>query len=379
MTSNVTTHIKGIWAIYRHFGSSWLRIFFVFMTATLFGVVFVQTEIADAVTRGELGLTWQPWLWTLSAVYSYTIMAPFLIYCCEQWSFGKAHMLKTTAKLIVFYVPFTLMFITLMLVLRHIAHLLIEGALFPIDSLLDRYIYEFPKSVAVYIGVAFITYTKIYYDSSQKEQLHAAKLENELQAIRMQTLRSQLQPHFLFNTLNLISSTMYRDVDKADSIISRLGDLLRYSLATEQKPFVTVKEEIQVMTSYLDIAKLRFGDKLNLEINVESAAEMALLPAMLLQPLLENSVKYGIEPSDKKGQIKLLIFIRNNEVHIEITNPWLLEIQKQESFGIGLENTKSRLVLLYESKASISLEYSKDQQVILKMHIPLNMQGEHNG
>jgi LytS/YehU family sensor histidine kinase len=104
---------------------------------------------------------------------------------------------------------------------------------------------------------------------------------------------------------------MYRDVDKADSIIARLGDLLRYSLATEQKPFVAFREEVQVMTSYLEIAKLRFGDRLSTVINIAPETNGIMIPAMLLQPLLENAVKYGIEPCNGKGKISLTTFLEN--------------------------------------------------------------------
>ena len=115
---------------------------------------------------------------------------------------------------------------------------------------------------------------------------------------------------------------MYRDVDKADSIVTRLGDLLRYSLATEQKPFVPLKEEMQVMTSYLEIAKLRFGDRITTTINIAPETNDINIPAMLLQPLLEYAVKYGIEPSDENGQVLLTTTLENKHLIIKITNPW---------------------------------------------------------
>lgn len=186
----------------------------------------------------------------------------------------------------------------------------------------------------------------------------------------MQTLRSQLQPHFLFNTLNLISSTVYQDADKADSIITRLGDLLRYSLATEQKPFVTFKEELQAMQSYLEISQLRFGERMALEIAVEPASELVLIPTMLMQPLLENAVKYGIEPSDETSKITLASTVTNGLLEIKITNPWYQQTQQQESFGIGLQNTKNRLKLLYQEQATVTLDSNYNDQVTLSIILP---------
>lgn len=367
--NSILSYLTGVFGVYKRW-CTWQRIFYLTITGSLSGLMIVQTEIADALIRGEVGLTWQPWVATYSSVIGFTIVSPFLIYCCELWPFGKAHVIKTTIKLALLYVPITFCFITAMLILRNIAHLLIDGTLFDGWDLIDRYIYEFPKAIAIYLIFIFITYTKIYYDNSQKEQLNAANLQNELQTIRMQTLRSQLQPHFLFNTLNLISSTVYQDADKADSIITRLGDLLRYSLATEQKPFVTFKEELQAMQSYLEISQLRFGERMELEISVEPSTELLMIPAMLLQPLLENAVKYGIEPSNETGKITLESNLIEDLLQIKITNPWHQRRQQQESFGIGLQNTKDRLKLLYQEQATVTLDNNNTDQVTLTIILP---------
>lgn len=360
--------LNGIYQLYCQI--TWKRFFYWMAIATGIGLFMVQTEIADAKFRGHLGLTWQPWVWTYTAVYSYVLISPIIIYFCHQWPLGKANLLSTSFKAVLLYIPTTLLFISLMLITRQLAYLLISGEFMEEWNLVDRYLYEFPKTLGIYVGFGFITYTKIYYDSAQQEQLNAAKLHSELQEIRMQTLRNQLQPHFLFNTLNLISSTTYQDPDKADSIITRLGDLLRYSLATEQKPFVTLKEEMLAMSSYLEISELRFGEKMSVVIQIEPQTELLLIPAMLLQPLLENAVKYGIEPSDNHGEIALHSHLVDGHLIIKITNPWHQRRQQQESFGVGLQNAKNRLNLLYQDEASILLESENTQQVALTITLP---------
>lgn len=370
------TSIKGIYHLYRQL--TWIRFFYWTAIATGIGLFLVQTEIADAKFRGHTDLTWQPWVWTYSAVYSYTFISPIIIYFCHQWPLGRANLFSNIIKSVLLYIPTTMLFITLMLITRQVAYLLITGDFMQEWNLVDRYLYEFPKTIGIYIGFVFITYTKIYYDTSQREQLNAAKLHNELQDVRMQTLRSQLQPHFLFNTLNLISSTTYQDPDKADSIITRLGDLLRYSLATEQKPFVTLKEEMQAMSSYLEISELRFGERMSLDIQIEPQTEFLLIPAMLLQPLLENAVKYGIEPSDTHGEIALHSQLVEGKLVIDITNPWHQRRQQQESFGVGLQNAKNRLDLLYQDQASILLECENTAQVTLTITLPAQQMENSN-
>lgn len=367
--NNEISYLTGVLGVYIRW-CTWQRIGYLVVVGFFSGLMIVQTEIADALIRGEVGLTWQPWVATYSSVISFIIVSPFLIYSCELWPFGKAHVFKTTIKLALLYIPVTLCFITIMLILRNSIHLVIDGTLFDSWDLIDRYIYEFPKALTIYLIFIFITYTKINYDNSQKEQLNAANLQNELQTIRMQTLRSQLQPHFLFNTLNLISSTVYQDADKADSIIARLGDLLRYSLATEQKPFVTFKEELQAMQSYLEISQLRFDERMALEFAIAPATKLVLIPTMLLQPLLENAVKYGIEPSNEIGKIILESSLKNGFLEIKITNPLRQHTQQQESFGIGLQNTKDRLKLLYQEQASVTLDSNHHDQITLTIILP---------
>ena len=370
MGAILLNYLNSVLGIYKRWGT-WRRFSSLLLIISIISLIMVQTEIADGLMKGDIGLTWQPWVATFSAIYSYTFISPFIIHCCESWSFSKDNLIKTPFKLIFLYVPTTLLYITVMLSIRNIAHILIDGTPFDGGDLLGRYIYEFPKVFLPYWGVVFFTYTKIYYDSSKEEQLNAVTLENELQNIQMQSLRSQLQPQFLFSTLKLISSTVYTDADKADTIIARLGDLLRYSLATEQKPFVTLKEELQAMKSYLEISQLRFGERMAIEVDVKSTTELVLIPTMLLQPLLENAVKYGIEPSDNKGEISLTTSLENSELIIRITNPWHQRRAQQESFGIGLSNTKNRLTLIYEDLACVELETRNENQIVLQIRLPV--------
>lgn len=338
-----------------------------FVSLSIVAFFITQTAIAD---RKE-SLSWEPWLLEYSAVYCYGLVCPIIIFCCKKWPLDETHRYQSMLKVTILYIPFTFIFISLMIGTRHLAYLLIEGGLWDSGNLLSRYIYEYPKTIGFYCAVVFGAYTKIYFETYQKEQIHAAKLNEQLLTAQIAVLRNQLQPHFLFNTLNLISSTMYQDVDKADSIIMRLGSLLRYSLAAEQKPWVTFNEELQAMTSFLEIAQLRFGDRLSTKIDVEPQIESVLIPAMLLQPLLENAVKYGIEPSDDKGKIHLKAFRHDDMLSITIINPLLDNINQQPSFGIGLQNTRERLELLYGDLADISLIQKDNNSIVLTLNLPM--------
>lgn len=347
-------------------------------------VVMALIEITDLQSKEITFVTWEVWLDQFCWSMCFGLITPWLAYFCHRWSLEKSQLFITTIKLILFYFPFKVIYMLIGGLTKQLLYWLITGSVINFETLLQHRIYQILDASPLlayqmldvsplYLIVIFVVYSKLYFKSAQQEQIKSAQLELELQKTRIDVLRNQLQPHFLFNTLNLISSTMYRDVDKADSIIARLGDLLRYSLATEQKPFVALKEEIRVMTSYLEIAKLRFGDRLSTIINIAPETNDIMIPAMLLQPLLENAVKYGIEPCDDKGEISLTTSLENSEVIIVITNPWHQRRAQQESFGIGLSNTKNRLTLIYEDLACVELETSNENQIVLQIRLPVQL------
>lgn len=327
-----------------------------------------QTAINDH--KGTNIGCWEPWFWEYSSAYCYGLILPVIIFYCKKWPLDKQNRLRSTFNLIVLYIPFTLFFITLMIAVRHLGYLLVDGHLWESGDMLTRYVYEFPKTMPHYVAIVLGTYAKIYFDTYQKEHIHAAKLNEKLLLAQIGVLKNQLQPHFLFNTLNLISSTMYHDVDKADSIIMRLGNLLRYSLETEERPWVSFDEELQAMMSYLEIAKLRFGDRLSTSIDVDEGVMQVIIPAMLLQPLLENSVKHGIEPSSEPGEIHLKAALNDEKLSITITNPFFNGREPRPSFSIGLTNTRERLKLLYGDAASISLDLTTRDAVCLSLSLP---------
>jgi hypothetical protein len=348
----------------RQFGL-WLLFYF------FLWVVLSLNEYSDQVQLDSAPLYYKPWIDQFGWVFCFALLSPFLPAVCHQWSIERSRLLRTSVKLILFYFPFKTVYVSLVLLSKSLLYIVFVGEAFDPGPLERLYFYQIIDASPIYVAAVFVIYTKLYFQTAQREQINAARLESELQKTRMEVLRNQLHPHFLFNTLNLISSTMYRDIDKADSIIARLGDLLRYSLATEQKPFVTLKEEVQVMTSYLEIAKLRFGDRISTRISIAPETNDIMIPAMLLQPLLENAVKYGIEPSDENGEITLKTALENAQLIIKITNPWNQRRVHQESFGIGLTSTKNRLFLLYNESASVVLENQDNYYITLIIQIPV--------
>ncbi len=136
-------------------------------------------------------------------------------------------------------------------------------------------------------------------------ELQAAQLQSRLKETQLQALKGQIQPHFLFNTLNMISSLMYEDVEKADAMITRLSDLLRMSLEYTDRETIPLSREIEFVEAYLQIMRSRFQDRLEFHRNVDSSLLQSHVPVFLLQPLIENAIKYGDQGAASKLRVTL--------------------------------------------------------------------------
>jgi two-component system, LytTR family, sensor kinase len=207
--------------------------------------------------------------------------------------------------------------------------------------------YLFLSWSAIYFGVK-------YYESLQEQReatLRAGALAQEAQ---LKMLRYQLNPHFLFNTLNAISTLILDNQNRtANQTVMRLSEFLRYTLDQDPMKKVTLRQEIEAMNLYLTTEKLRFGDRLQLEYAVEDAALDALVPSLLLQPLIENAVKYAVSPSEKGGAIRIEGRTRGSMLELAVADdgPGLsAKAIPGSGRGVGLRNTRERLAVLYEDR-----------------------------
>lgn len=207
----------------------------------------------------------------------------------------------------------------------------------------------------------------------QAEQLRALQLEEELTKNRLQTLQAQINPHFLFNTLNMISSTMYEDIQSADKMIANLSDLLRISLKNNPEETISLRKEIEILNLYLEIMKERFKNKLEIVLHIDESTNKALVPSFLLQPLVENSIKHGMETLNLLKIEITSIFEKNNLVlSIKDNGPGMKDISKNIlNNGIGLSNTYERLQKLYGNNFEFSWENLESGELLMKIVLPL--------
>ena len=195
-----------------------------------------------------------------------------------------------------------------------------------------------------------------YFKENQKKlklegELRTAALKSELSAIK-----AQLNPHFLYNIFNTISASVPAENEKTRNMIAELSDLFRYQLKASQTEKVTIREELEFVEKYLKLEKERFQERLNVEINVEDSIKDELIPPMLLQPLVENSIKHGLASLVEGGTISISIKKENGKLMFEIADTGVGVKDKERIFetGIGLTNTKLRLEKMYNAHLRLS-------------------------
>jgi two-component system LytT family sensor kinase len=232
-------------------------------------------------------------------------------------------------------------------------------------------------------GIVLLGWSLLYFSingwsSLERERRRAAAAEGLAQSARLQALQAQLQPHFLFNTLNSISALVVDGrLDAAIAMISRLSDFLRISLQTSDTPQIPVASEMVFIRHYLDIQKIRFGDRLTFRLDVAPEALTALVPTLLLQPLVENAVQHGILPHREGGSVVIKVHTdaRTLKLRIEDDGPGF-RTSPMPPFGVGLSNTAKRLDELYGDEAKLVVGRGADGGVVVSIELPLVVLGD---
>lgn len=221
--------------------------------------------------------------------------------------------------------------------------------------------------VIVAVGHAFT-----YYREVQERELRTSELERHLAQARLQALQMQLNPHFLFNTLHAISALMHKDVEAADRMIARLSDLLRYALESTDAQEVPLRQELAFLERYLEIEQTRFGDRLLVRKEIASDLLDVQVPNLILQPLVENAIRHGIEPHARTGEIKLSASRAQSLLHLEVRDNGggLKNGNTVPEEGVGLSNTRARLAELYGSRYRFEFHNAPEGGLVVHVAIP---------
>jgi two-component sensor histidine kinase len=336
---------------------SWGRRFAVITAAwCYFAALLTLNNYIYSKVAGHPVSWWDAAYFPLTTYAGWTIFTPLILFFCERlrrrhwktWAWIAAH---STFAIVVL----------VLIAMMSIPFTPAEGDLAGVSKTSWHFVSVlFWQSLAwnlwMYWVIVGFFYGLDYYFGERVARIRAAQLEGQLAKAELEVLKGQLQPHFLFNTLNLISSLMHTDPASADDMIGDLGSLLRLSLKSQAAHEVSLAEEMSALELYLNIQRQRFQDTLKVEIDLDPKTLGAKVPHLILQPLVENAFRHGI--SKRVGEGRLRIESKNGDgilrLRISDNGPGIAD--EVANVGIGLANTRSRLERLYGSRAGLQLE-----------------------
>jgi signal transduction histidine kinase len=307
--------------------------------------------------------------------YSWAVLTPGILSLTRRFPFDRSAWKMAIPIHVAGVVIATSLHVVLTVALR-------MGTYYAIGESLDTWLHEAQEMLFLNFDWEMMTYWTIvgvgtalrYLHEVRAKELAAVQLETRLVEARLHTLQRQMQPHFLFNTLNTISALMHRDVEAADAMIARLSDLLRMSLQRVGVQEVPLKEELDFLSKYLEIEQTRFRDRLTVVFDVEAETLHALVPNLLLQPLVENAIKHGIGPRPTPGQIAVRARVNGAMLELDVQDNGVgLSAARLTDFnrGVGLSNTRSRLDHLYGSLHRFEFRQPAEGGLLVCIAIPM--------
>lgn len=231
---------------------------------------------------------------------------------------------------------------------------------FIFDNYLEFYdnvlLWRILMGITWYIMIVLVYYVIFYYKNFQDRLTLQTTLQSDINTAELQVLKSQINPHFLFNSLNSINSLTIDAPEKARDMIVQLSDYLRSTITSQKEGMRTLKREIQSINQYLNIEKVRFGDRLEIILDVSEKCEKNELPNMIIQPLIENAVKYGVEENTGKVTIKIVADCFQGYLKIQIENNFDPDNNVTRGTGTGLKYISKRMQLIYNRQDLTSVE-----------------------
>ncbi|HSE37611.1 MAG TPA: histidine kinase, partial [Blastocatellia bacterium] len=246
---------------------------------------------------------------------------------------------------------------------------------FSLSKLLMNVYFMTDYGVMLYWLILLISYSFNYQRRYREGEVRATRLEAQLAQAQLQALKMQLHPHFLFNTLHSISALVHKNVDAADKMIARLGDFLRLTLENSGAQEVSLQEELEFLKCYLEIERIRFQDRLTVQMDIEPQALGATLPNLILQPIVENAIRHGISTRTCPGRIEIEARRLNGTLQVQVTDngPGLPSDSNTGSIvkaGVGLANTQARLKQLYGDQHRLDLSNAAGGGLTVILEIP---------
>jgi len=346
----VTARIKSALVVFGYFTAAGLLLFgyrYLERVASREPISPIEPFINEVLT----------WAWTAALLF------PFIAWVARQFPIGGGRWTRWSAVHAAALVAYSLAHTSLMWASRTVLYPLFGLPRFDYGIMTARYPMEFFHDAIAYAVIVSILYL---FD----RHLRAAQLEAKLAQARLENLRLQLQPHFLFNALNTISSAVYEDPRKADSMIAALSDLLRTTLTDSDGQVVPLAREVETLQRYLDIMRTRFEDRLSVAVHIDPEVEKALVPHLLLQPLVENSIRHGADPASNLVAVTVTAERDGATTRLRVRDRGRGLGRDGHRRGTGLSNTAARLQQLYGPAHALAFENRADGGLEVTVTVP---------
>ena len=320
-------------------------------------------------TEGEL-------VWELALSVVWALSTPLIVWLARRYRLDHGAWARPLAVHI-------LAGITLALLQCGVHGLIVKAIMNPgpplaLALLLPSFYFNIDKMLMIYAVIVLVTHAVDYYGRLKEKEIKTLQLESQLVKAELSALKMQLQPHFLFNTLNAISSLMHSDVESADRMIVRLGDLLRLTLDSSGLQTARLKDEIDVLKKYIEIEQIRFKDRLRVDLDIAPEVLEAKLPTLILQPLVENAIRHGIAPRAAGGHVAISARRAGTVLELRVTDDGVgmpKEPSEGDREGVGISNTRSRLEKLYGSDFRLEIADGEKNGVSAILSLPLDLPG----
>jgi two-component system, LytTR family, sensor kinase len=353
-----------------------------FLLWTVLGLFYFSQGLTQRLGRNDPTPWWHYLVAWLLGVYIWALLTPALLWLGRRFPVERSNWLRRIALHLLLSGVFSAFELTL------------ESVLYSHLHLFPTLMKDFPGTFAQLLVIGFhggvlnywmvigaqsgVLYYRRYQQRSRELlqfELRASELQSQLMSAQLNALKMQLQPHFLFNTLNAITVLVRQQRTKdAEQMLGYLSDLLRGVLEDVDTQEVSLRRELEYLQLYLAIEKVRFPDRLQVEVSADPAAQQASVPQLILQPIVENAIRHGIGRSSSSGRILISAAKINGTVELRVQDdgPGLSPSELSGHEGIGLGNTRARLQQLYGHHARLKIENCDRGGAIVTMHIPFH-------
>jgi two-component system, LytTR family, sensor kinase len=331
---------------------------------TAIGLLFSGYRYLEYVSNREPVSPLDPLINELfTGAWMAALLFPLVARFARRFPFNRSNWMTRAPLHLCALVVYSLAHTSLLWLLRPPLHRLFGIGPYDYGNMTARYPMEF-----FHDAIAYPVTVSIFYLFDR--HVRAAQLESKLSQARLENLRLQLQPHFLFNALNSISSAVYEDPRKADAMIARLSDLLRRTISDSGAQTAPLGREIETLELYLDVMRQRFEDKLRVDIQIAPDVGEALTPHLLLQPLVENCIRHGVDPQSNAVNITVTAVRENGSTLLRVRDHGRGFPKGAIHRGTGLSNTAERLAQLYGERHSLEFENCLDGGLLVTVAFP---------